>query len=168
MAVDLEKKVNYYRYTCFKVYRTIHNPHPFHNMTQTTPALLFPAISLLLLAYTNRFLTLGQLIRQINDVNREFMVGAILRQVENFKKRLLLIKLMQTFGIVSFLLCTLSMFALFMGYELVGEWLFGISLVTLSVSLVISLYEVIISLDAIHAELDYIRPDSSKDSIDSI
>lgn len=127
-------------------------------MTQTTPALLFPAISLLLLAYTNRFLTLGQLIRQVNDVNRDVVVEAILRQLENFKRRLLLIKLMQTFGIVSFLLCTVSMFALFLNYEFVGECLFGGSLITLSISLVISLYEVIISLDAIHAELEYIKP----------
>lgn len=127
-------------------------------MTETTPALLFPAISLLLLAYTNRFLTLGQLIRQVNDHHRDIMLEAILRQLENFKKRLLLIKLMQTFGIVSFLLCTLSMFALFLDYKLLGEYLFGISLITLSTSLVISLYEVIISLDAIHAELENMKP----------
>lgn len=126
-------------------------------MTTTTPALLFPAISLLLLAYTNRFLVLAQLIRHLNEGNKKEMWEIIIRQVSILKKRLLLIKLMQTFGIVSFLFCTFSMFALFMEYEFVGKFLFGVSLLTLSISLLFSLYEVIISMDAINIELENIK-----------
>ncbi len=126
-------------------------------MTLTTPALLFPAISLLLLAYTNRFLVLAQLIRELNGANKEEMREIIIRQISNLKKRLMLIKLMQTFGCFSFLLCTFSMFALFLEYELVGKYLFGSSLIFLSIPLLLSLYEVIISTIAINVELENIE-----------
>jgi Protein of unknown function (DUF2721) len=125
-------------------------------MTLTTPALLFPAISLLLLAYTNRFLVLAQLIRELNGTNKEEMREVIIRQISNLKKRLMLIKMMQTFGCFSFLLCTISMFALFLDYELMGKWLFGSSLILLSISLFVSMYEVIISTTAINVELENI------------
>jgi hypothetical protein len=126
-------------------------------MTLTTPALLFPAISLLLLAYTNRFLVLAQLIRQFNGASKEEMREIIIRQISNLKKRIMLIKLMQTFGCFSFLLCTFSMFALFLEHELVGKLLFGTSLILLSISLLFSLYEVIISTIAINVELENIE-----------
>ena len=125
-------------------------------MTLTTPALLFPAISLLLLAYGNRFLVLAQLIRELNGANKEQMREVIIRQLANLKKRLLLIKLMQGFGSFSFLLCTFSMFSLFLEYELVGKYLFGTSLILLSISLLFSLHEVIISTIAINVELENI------------
>lgn len=123
-------------------------------MTFTTPALLFPAISLLLLAYTNRFLVLAQLIRQLNEANKNEMREIIIRQLSSLRKRLLLVKLMQSFGVISFLACTFSMFALFLEYVFIGKCLFGASLVILSISLLFSLYEVIISMDAINAELE--------------
>lgn len=125
-------------------------------MTLTTPALLFPAISLLLLAYTNRFLVLAQLIRELNRGNKEER-RIIIRQISNLKKRLTLIKLMQSFGCFSFLFCTFSMFALFIDYLHIGKYLFGASLILLSMSLLFSLYEVNISMDAINAELENIE-----------
>ena len=88
-------------------------------MDLTTPALLFPAISLLLLAYTNRFLTLAQVIRQLNTAADR---GAALVQCQlpGLKRRIMLTKYMQGFGVLSFLLCALSMFALFVEAELPG------------------------------------------------
>lgn len=68
----------------------------------------------------------------------------------------MLIKMMQIFGCFSFLLCTISMFALFLDYELMGKWLFGSSLILLSISLFVSMYEVIISTTAINVELENI------------
>ena len=128
-------------------------------MTMTTPALLFPAISLLLLAYTNRFLVLAQLIRQLNSGNKDDMRGMIVRQMSNLRKRLLLIKLMQSFSCLSFILCTLSMFALFIEWQTAGQILFGTSLLILSISLLCSLYEVIISTGAINIELENLHLD---------
>lgn len=118
-------------------------------MTLTTPALLFPAISLLLLAYTNRFLSLAQLIRLLHSSRNDRTEVYLTEQLNNLKCRMGLIKRMQMFGVISFLLCTFSMFALFIRQELAGEVLFGISILLLSGSLVLSLYEVSLSTDAL-------------------
>jgi Protein of unknown function (DUF2721) len=126
-------------------------------MTLTTPALLFPAISLLLLAYTNRFLVLAQLIRQLHNQDRKYLSDQITRQIENLTQRMGLIRSMQAFGILSFLACTLAMFALFLGHVVVGEWIFGFSLILLMISLVISFWEIQISCVAINIELQDLR-----------
>lgn len=123
-------------------------------MTLTTPALLFPAISLLLLAYTNRFLVLAQLIRQLKRMDSEDTHAIIARQIGSLRKRVVLTKRMQAFGVLSFLLCTVSMFALFVGADVTGMLTFGGSLILLSLSLIYSLYEIFISTDAINVELE--------------
>lgn len=119
----------------------------------TTPALLFPAISLLLLAYTNRFLTTGQLIRSISRQAKESGSENLAGQIANLKKRLELTKWMQFFGVISILLCTLSMFCFFLGAPFLGKQVFGLSLITMCISLLISLWEVYISSNALNLEL---------------
>ncbi|KZN48379.1 DUF2721 domain-containing protein [Pseudoalteromonas luteoviolacea] len=126
-------------------------------MTLTTPGLLFPAISLLLLAYTNRFLVLAQLIRELNAREGDTLRPLVVQQINNLKKRIKLIRLMQVWGVFSFLLCTLSMFALFIEVNLLGIVLFGASLCCLVASLMLSLYEIHISCDAIEIELNNIE-----------
>jgi len=124
-------------------------------MDITTPALLFPAISLLLLAYTNRFLTLAQLIRQLAaDHNNPHLVA---RQIPGLKRRIGLIKYMQTFGVVSFLLCALSMLAIYAAYGSLGNALFGLSIIALAVSLLLSLGEVVISTQALSVVVEDIE-----------
>ena len=119
----------------------------------STPALLFPAISLLLLAYTNRFLTTGQLIRSLSHQAREHGSQNLSGQIENLKKRLELTKWMQFFGVVSMLMCTLSMFAFFLESYEIGKQVFGLSLLIMCLSLCISLWEVYISSNALNLEL---------------
>ena len=123
------------------------------NMTLTTPALLFPAISLLLLAYTNRFLTLAQVIRQLHPGKSGPVTELAMRQLGGLKRRIGLIKLMQGFGVMSFLLCALSMFALFIELQTAGKVLFGLSLLALAVSLLVSLWEVLVSTEALNIVL---------------
>ncbi len=122
-------------------------------MSLTTPTLLFSAISLLLLAYTNRFLTLAQLIRQLAAIEREQQREFTTKQLHSLQKRVLLTKIMQAVGVVSFLLCTLSTFALFMEKNQAGIILFGASMIFLAGSLLISLWEIMISTDALNMEL---------------
>ena len=117
-------------------------------MNLTTPALLFPAISLLLLAYTNRFLTLAQVIRQLG-ASPDRAAPLVQCQLPGLKRRIALTQYMQGFGVLSFLLCALSMLALFLEAETAGKWMFGISIVTLAVSLVLSLVEVLLSTEAL-------------------
>lgn len=123
-------------------------------MSLTTPALLFPAISLLLLAYTNRFLVLAQLIRQLKQMESERDHSMVARQISMLRKRIVLTKRMQACGVLSFFVCTLSMFALFLGGQTLGVVFFGLSLILLSLSLLYSLYEIVISTNAINVELE--------------
>lgn len=123
-------------------------------MSITTPALLFPAISLLLLAYTNRFLVLAQLVRQLHGARSDTPEHLIFRQIVGLRKRIQLIKAMQSLGVSSFLLCTASMFSLLLNVQRAGEFLFGLSVLVLGASLLCSLYEVLISTNALSVILE--------------
>jgi hypothetical protein len=122
-------------------------------LTLTTPALLFPAISLLLLAYTNRFLTLANLIRELHRSYKTNPEDVIIAQLSNLRYRVSLIRNMQIFGVLAFFGCVLSMFFLFAGQPIAGKFSFGASLLLLMVSLAISLREVQISVDALNFRL---------------
>jgi len=119
----------------------------------TTPALLFPAISLLLLAYTNRFLALAALIRNLQQRYKETKDKNIKAQISNLQKRVYLIKNMQLTGIASLLLCVVSMFAIYESWITAGSIIFGVSLVLLMVSLVFSIIEIQISVKALNIQL---------------
>lgn len=123
-------------------------------MSLTTPSLLFPAISLLLLAYTNRFVVLTNVIRQLSGIEDAGRKDVVRRQIANLRKRLQIIRAMQSYGVMAFVLCTMAMFALFLNWQTAGQYLFGLSLVLLVVSLLFSLYEVQISTTAINIEIE--------------
>ncbi len=123
-------------------------------MTITTPSLLFPAISLLLLAYTNRFVVLTNVIRQLSNTDGAQSKAIVRRQIDNLRRRLSIIRAMQAYGVISFVFCTLSMFALLLKWIQLGQWLFAGSLILLVVSLLYSFYEVNISTNAINIELE--------------
>lgn len=120
-----------------------------------TPALLFPAITLLMLAYTNRFLGLSSLIRNLHTKLQQESGKrkSIHEQIKNLKRRLVLIKQMQAAGIVSFFLCVLSMLFVYFDYEGWAFGTFGLSLVFLLLSLALSLNEIFISTRALEFEL---------------
>jgi hypothetical protein len=115
----------------------------------TTPGLLFPAISLLLLAYTNRFLTLATIIRNLYDRYNADHDENLLKQIGNLRYRTYLIRNMQIVGVLSLLFCVVSMFALFAGWVTGGQWSFALALILMIVSLGISLRELTISVGAL-------------------
>lgn len=119
----------------------------------TTPALLFPAISLLLLAYTNRFLTLASLIRDLHARYKKEKDVLIIGQIANLRYRVHLIRDMQAFGVASLLLCVVSMFSLFAGLVVAGKYIFGVSLLLMMISLGLSLREIQVSVDALSLRL---------------
>ena len=119
----------------------------------TTPALLFPAISLLLLAYTNRFLTLAALIRDLYGRYKSQPDPKIIAQLHNLRYRIVIIRNMQILGVSSFFLCVLCMFLLFAGLALVGKIVFGLSLLLLLASLALSLRELQVSVDALTLQI---------------
>ncbi len=118
-------------------------------ITITTPALLFPAISLLMLAYTNRFLTLATIIRNLYDRYHSVPSDNLLGQIANLRYRVYLIRNMQIFGVLSLLFCVISMFALFAGWIEGGQWMFGLALILMMLSMAISLRELQISVGAL-------------------
>lgn len=128
----------------------------------TTPALLFPAISLLLLAYTNRFLTIANLIRGLHSKYKEQQDAAIYGQIENLRRRVNITKNMQALGISSLLLCVLTMFLLYAGEIKIGEFVFGVSLVLLMASLGLSIKEIQISTKALNIQLSDLEEPKKK------
>jgi ABC-type bacteriocin/lantibiotic exporter with double-glycine peptidase domain len=122
-----------------------------------TPTLLFSAISLLLLAYTNRFLAIANLTRQFIKLYQDNKNENELKQISHFKKRLQLIKYTQVFGVLSFLMCIICMFLIMMGNMSVAELVFGFSLLLMMISLIISLIEILISIKGLNIELEKIK-----------
>ena len=123
-------------------------------MTLTTPAMLFPAISLLLLAYTNRFLAIAGLVRNLYDRYQTRPEQKIQAQIDNLRYRLGLIRNMQVFGISSLLLCVLCMFVLFLGLVEFGQGIFAVSLLLMLISLGLSLREIQVSNRALRFQLE--------------
>jgi hypothetical protein len=123
-------------------------------ITVTTPALLFPAISLFMLAFTNRFLSLGSRIRSLHD---HFLLSeeeSARKQISNLRKRIYMIRQMQGLGVLSMLSCILSMICLVEDWTLAGEVLFGVSLALLMASLWVSFLEIRISVNALDILLE--------------
>ena len=124
-----------------------------------TPALLFPAISLLLLAYTNRFLGLASLIRGLAARYKENGDRLLIGQIRNLRHRLTLIRRMQACGVASIFMCVACMFALFAGSEMTGKALFAVSLLLLMGSLGLSFREIQLSTNALKIQLSTLEAD---------
>ncbi|MBL7967337.1 MAG: DUF2721 domain-containing protein [Prolixibacteraceae bacterium] len=122
-------------------------------LTLTTPALLFSAVSLILLAYTNRFLAYAQVVRNLHAKHQEQPNSLLFGQIQNLRKRLRLTQFMQVLGISSLLLCVLCMFLIYVHFMVWAEILFGIALILLILSLSLSIREIQISVKALDLHL---------------
>lgn len=132
------------------------------DLSLTTPALLFPALSLLMLAYTNRFLTLSSIIRELykryQDTHDEILLG----QISNLRYRVILIRNMQIFGAASILGCVACMLVLFFGLQDLGKAIFVISLILLIGSLGLSIRELQVSVGALNLQLSALEREEDK------
>ncbi len=122
-------------------------------LTLSIPALLFPAISLSMLAYNARYLAIAALIRQLFGEFKDTRSAPLERQIQSLRKRLSIIKGMQGSSIVSFLLAAVSMFLIYVELRMWANVIFGLSLILLMVSLVLSLWEVQLSTKALGIQL---------------
>lgn len=123
------------------------------DITLTTPALLFPALSLLMLAYTNRFLAIASLIRNLSAQQKSTPSPSLKRQIASLRQRIFLIRNMQWFGVFSILLAVFCIFVLYEGWIQAGKLFFGASLLSLIGSLFLSLWEIQISVHALDLAL---------------
>ena len=126
-------------------------------LTLTTPALLFSAISLIMLAYTNRFLAYAAVIRNLHDKYQQNKDTILIAQIKNIKQRLYLTRSMQIFGISSLLLCVLTMFLIYIKQNTVAVWAFGLALILLIVSLSLLIIEIQISVKALEHHISDIE-----------
>jgi len=126
-------------------------------LTLTTPALLFSAISLIMLAYTNRFLAYAAVIRNLHAKFLERQEESLLRQIQNLKLRLNLTRWMQIFGITSLLFCVLTMFLIYINYHTIAVYVFGFALILLIISLALLIKEIQISAQALQHHIAYIE-----------
>ena len=126
-------------------------------LSLTTPALLFSAISLIMLAYTNRFLAYAAIVRNLHDKYLQNQDKTLIRQINNLRKRLYLTRSMQIFGIMSLLLCVLTMFLIYINQNDTAVWVFGSALILLIVSLALLIKEIQISVKALKLHLSDIE-----------
>lgn len=132
------------------------------NLSIETPALLFSATSLILLAYTNRFLTIAQIVRGLKKTYDQEHTKSILIQIKNLNLRITLIRYMQLFGVMCLFLSVFAMLLLFLDQQIFGIYLFGVSLLSLLISLALSFWEISISVTALRIHLSDIVDDKEK------
>ena len=128
----------------------------------TTPSLLFSAISLILLAYTNRFLSYASVVRALKEKHQQTHDPKDIAQIANLLKRLYLTRSMQILGILSLLLCVIAMFFIYVSWQIFAAWIFGIALLLLAASLCVCIWEINISVKALEIHLEDI---SSKEKL---
>mgnify|MGYP000180552052 CR=1 FL=1 len=128
----------------------------------TTPSLLFSAISLILLAYTNRFLSYASVVRALKEKHQQAHDPKDTAQIANLRKRLYLTRSMQILGILSLLLCVIAMFFIYVSWQIFAAWIFGIALLLLAASLCVCIWEINISVKALEIHLEDI---SSKEKL---
>ncbi len=124
----------------------------------TTPALLFSTISLLLLAYTNRFLGLASIIRKLHADHSESPNQMYVAEIKNLRRRVYLIRDMQTLGVCSLVACTVCMGTLFLGWNELGKLIFVGSLLLMACSLSLSIIEIRMSVGALDVHLKDMEP----------
>ena len=120
----------------------------------TTPSLLFSAISLILLAYTNRFLSYASVVRALKEKHQQTHDPKDIAQIANLRKRLYLTRSMQILGILSLLLCVIAMFFIYVSWQVFAAWIFGIALLLLAASLCVCIWEINISVKALEIHLE--------------
>ena len=122
-------------------------------LTLTTPALLFSAISLIMLAYTNRFLAYAAVVRSLHEKYQKKKDDNLILQIKNLRQRLYLTRSMQIFGISSLLLCVITMFLIYVRQQVIAVWVFGFALILLILSLALLIREIQISVKALEHHL---------------
>lgn len=124
------------------------------DITINTPALFFPAISLVMLAYTNRFLALSTRVRSLHEKYQNHEQKLIIHgQIKNLRYRLKLIKNMQALGVITFLSSIMCMFLIYIDSMEAAKIVFAFSLIAFSASLTMSLVEIQLSTKALELEL---------------
>ena len=132
-------------------------------LTLTTPSILFSAISLIMLAYTNRFLAYAKVIRNLKGEHENRPSAMTKLQLDNLRKRLYMARSMQIYGVISLLLCVVCTFFIYIGLQTLAIYTFGVALLLLVISLGISVKEILISVKALEFRLDNVEAEKESE-----
>ncbi len=124
------------------------------DITITTPALLFPAISVLFLAYSNRFLAIASRIREQHNLFNKSQSPVAKKQIDSLRLRIRFIVAMQLFAVIGIICCILAMWLIFYGLQYYGNITFGFSMAFIVLSLLASVSELLLSTKALNIELE--------------
>lgn len=124
------------------------------DITITTPALLFPAISVLFLAYSNRYLAIAKRIRELHNLFNRTQSHIAKKQVESLRTRIRLIIIMQSLAVMGIICSVLTMALIFLGLQISAKTVFLLSMLLIVLSLLVSLWELLISTRALNIELE--------------
>lgn len=119
----------------------------------TTPALLFSTVSLLLLAFTTRFLGLAKAIRDLYNDYQKNPEKRFIDQLKNFRRRVELIRNMQIVATASLLLCMVSTIMIYFQLQLIASVTFAVSLLLMTAALAMSIIEIGMSVGALNVHL---------------
>lgn len=152
LKFDTTKLQQFLSPPCFSGKKLI-NWNNMQELTLTTPSLLFSAISLILLAYTNRFISYASLVRILKEKHQQTHDPKDVAQIANLRKRLYLTRYMQILGLLSLLFCVVSMFFIYISWQIFAAWIFGTGLLLLMASLCVCIWEINISVTALEIHL---------------
>lgn len=131
-------------------------------LTLNEPALIFPAIAILMLGYINRYIGTAGVIRTFKkDYDSGYKHNNLTKQLDILKKRIELSRLMLTSASSALLFACLSMYLIFQDMQDAGQIIFGLSLIAMIISLIFSLYETSLSNKSLLIEVsDVIKKES--------
>ncbi|WP_234733119.1 DUF2721 domain-containing protein [Tellurirhabdus bombi] len=135
-------------------------------LTVSTPALLFSTVSLLMIAFTNRFLAIASLIRDLHEKFQAKPDTVYVGQIQNLHTRLQLIRLIQIISVLSLLVSAICMLVIFQGSQEAARWLFASALILQIVALGVSVAEISISINALKIELSDMEKELGRLSFD--
>ncbi|MEZ0608369.1 DUF2721 domain-containing protein [Fibrella sp. WM1] len=135
-------------------------------LTISTPALLFSTVSLLMIAFTNRFLAISSLIRDLHEKFRTNPETVYVQQIKSLHKRLRLIRNIQILAVLSLLVSAVCMFVIYKGSQVLASYLFGLALLLQIAALVISVWEISISINALQIELSDMEKELGRSRFD--
>jgi len=127
------------------------------DITITTPALLFPAISVLFLAYANRYLAIVKRTRELHSLYNKTQSYFLKKQVDSLRRRIKLIIAMQLFSVMGIISCVLTMGLVFIEQQQYATYAFGAGMLLIVLSLLVSMWELLISTHALNIELQNIE-----------
>ena len=125
------------------------------NIDYTVTALMFPAIPLLMVVYSNRFHTLSRLIRELHDehVYEKHIPAEWKKQFINLSRRISILRWTIMFAAFGFLFNMLTVFALYLNELFLARVIFGSCCLSMIISIIFFIREIQISTNALNLHM---------------